>query len=322
MGVLTLQRLSEIAKHELGSEPGSPIELREMANMAGEHLMGARQWVWAEGREVRLRPRKQIALAAATWTEATKRLTLTGAFADYSPLSGDTVVVDAGDDATLGTYEVTARVDADSITLATSIGSAADGDTDIGGVLPNDQIALPADFTFQGITAYAMTNGLISEMETVSPLDMLRFRSLGTTGSLIGFWALLRHVRSNSGGQPIPRLELYPRADDDAESLVIYYRAGWLEPATDDEVLSIPVWLNSLYIEMFKAVVNAQDEPENGTMDERWTKLRSGVLWLDAVRLDATMQPDVGCTTGTWLGYGGRGYGVGRYDVPPPLIPT
>jgi predicted outer membrane repeat protein len=76
-----------------------------------------------------------IAIAAATWTDATKTLTLTGAFTNYVYKSGDRVRITGGTGATAGFYVVASRASADAITLTTSIGVGADGQTDIAGSL-------------------------------------------------------------------------------------------------------------------------------------------------------------------------------------------
>jgi hypothetical protein len=59
-----------------------------------------------------------LALATATWTEATFTLTQVGAFAAYTFTQGDLLYVSAGTGATVGLYEIASRVDNDSITLA------------------------------------------------------------------------------------------------------------------------------------------------------------------------------------------------------------
>jgi hypothetical protein len=318
MVTLSLKDLERFAKDEIGASPSISTEIRDLASEAGSHFMNSRQWCWAEGRSVTLRPRARILLVGATWTEATRTLTKVGAFASYSFLSADVAIVTDGTGATVGTYEVESKTDSDSIVLVTSIGSAADGQTDIEAGLPNDQINLPSDFDLQQITAYQAGNGLIGLMEFTTAQGMLDLRTWNTHGSSIGFWALLRHVRSNAGGQPIPRLELWPQAGSDAEALTIFYRGGWKDPATDEEILSIPAWCSGLFLEFFRAVVMGREEPEGGSVSERIGAVRSGILWTDAVLRDGAMQPDMGFARNCWMdGYGSR---ISRFDVPGPIV--
>lgn len=319
MGNLTLLDLGRIARHQLGAEPGSPTELAELANFAGQHLMSSWQWQWAEGRSIEIVARASITLEGATWIEATLTLMKVGAFADYSFLSADTLDVLSGTGATIARYEVASRTSDDAIVLRTSIGAAADGQTDIEARMLNDQVALAPDFDVRQITAYAVSNGLIGTLEFVTAQTMLNLRSSNPATTTVGFWALLRHVRGFNGGQPVPRLELAPHTSGSDQRLVLYYRAGWRAPEADDEVIGIPDWLNLLYIEMFKAVVKGEEEPELGTVDERLAALRTGVLWHDAIRRDSQVQTDYGRPVGGWMDVPlGRGYG--RYDIPTALL--
>ena len=73
----------------------------------------------------------RYAVTAATYTHATKKITKTAGFATTIP-TGASVRVTAGTSATLGDYITSSTAaDADNIYLTASLGSAADGQTDI-----------------------------------------------------------------------------------------------------------------------------------------------------------------------------------------------
>jgi hypothetical protein len=74
-----------------------------------------------------------IVLSGAAWTEGTHTLSLTGAFADYTFAPGDSVEIVSGTGATPGNYAISARLSADAIQLATSIGAGANGQNNISG---------------------------------------------------------------------------------------------------------------------------------------------------------------------------------------------
>lgn len=76
-----------------------------------------------------------ISLTGATWTESSKTITKTGAFASYVFSSGDTLTITGGTGATTGTYYVASRTSDDAVVLTASIGSGADGQTNIAGSL-------------------------------------------------------------------------------------------------------------------------------------------------------------------------------------------
>lgn len=74
----------------------------------------------------------RIALTGGTWTDSSKTLTKTGAFASYTHTNGARVrVLTGAADAVEGDYIVASKTSDNAIVLTTSIGAAADGDTDV-----------------------------------------------------------------------------------------------------------------------------------------------------------------------------------------------
>lgn len=72
-----------------------------------------------------------ITFAGAAWTEATKKITLTNAFLNYTFRAGDTLQITAGGGgAVLGLYTIASKIDDSNITLTTSPGA---GSTGLGG---------------------------------------------------------------------------------------------------------------------------------------------------------------------------------------------
>jgi hypothetical protein len=314
---ITVQTCAEVAAYEVGGKPAGPLETRELVDQAGHFLVGMTAWRWLEGRQARLRTRTQIDLTGATWTEATKTLTKAGAFTDYTWLEGDTLDDVSGTGATDGTYEVASRVDANSITLATSIGAAANGQTDIAATLPNDQVALPSDFDIQRITAWGVVGGLAGALSLSSGQDLLDLR--WTRGRwTCSFWGLLNHVRSLADGRTIPRLDIGPGVLDGTEQLVIFYRAGWATPEDDGSPLPLPKsgWLNSLFLEVLKAFAMSQEESEKGSLMQRLALVKAGPLFADAYGRDQTLQAQAGnIGNGGWMEpYSGWGRSGGWFD--------
>jgi len=64
--------------------------------------------------------RIQVALATATWTEATQTLTQVGAFANYAFTAGDKLTIESGTGVTVGTYLIASRTGDDAIVLSES----------------------------------------------------------------------------------------------------------------------------------------------------------------------------------------------------------
>ena len=113
-----------------------------------------------------------ITFTGATWTNATLKITKTGAFTNYTYTSGDTLVITAGTGATPGTYTIASKIDNNNITLTASIGAGADGNTDMAGrfVLVN------------GDLTYSITEGTSFTITSVKYADssQTETRDIGT----------------------------------------------------------------------------------------------------------------------------------------------
>jgi len=301
---LTVQACTRELEHEIGGPLGGPAEHRELVDRAGHSLVGMATWNWLTGRQVRLRSRVSIDLTGATWTEATLTLRKVGAFATYTWLEADTVEVTDGTGATVGTYEIASRTDADEIVLATSIGAAANGQTDIAATLPNDQVALPSDFDLQRITAYGVVGSFRGALGLGTGQDLLDLRWTGSVWTA-SFFALLNHVRSAADGRTIPRLDLHPGQLDGTEQFVIIYRAGWSTPEDDGAPLPLPKsgWLNALFLEVLKAYAHVQEDDESlGALGKRLDAIKATSLFSDALARDQSMQPHIGAVgNGGWM---------------------
>lgn len=118
--------------------------------------------------------RIRVALATATWTEATKTLTEAGAFADYVYAAGDTLVIESGTGATPGVYAIASRTDDDSIVLTESLSiTGADLATgDIVSVYATDGMTeVPADLQ-AGVIAQAMLKHNTADTAGLEKIDL------------------------------------------------------------------------------------------------------------------------------------------------------
>jgi len=325
---LSVQQCQREAEWEVGGGALSgPAEMRELVDRAGHALVSMAPWRWLNGRQARLRTRASIDLTGATWTEATKTLTKTAAFASYTWLEADTLDLTDGTGATAAFYEVTSRTSDDAIVLATSIGSAADGQTDIEATLPNDQVALPSDFDIQRVTAYATVGNVWNGLALGSGQDVLDLRWSGTRW-VANFFGLLNHVRALADGRTIPRLDLAPHSSQGTEELVIFYRAGWATPEDDGAPLPLPMsgWLNSLFLEILKAHAHVQEDDESlGSLGQRLAAIQAGPVFRMALERDQVMQPLLGSSDagGGWM----QGRGIdwkngGWWDRGSRLLPS
>lgn len=85
---------------------------------------------------------QEVAFTAANWTNATKYLIKSGAFAGYLWKSGDVLTLSAGTGVTVGQYTIAAKIDDDTLELATDINGAGGdiSDNTIAGTIDNGRL--------------------------------------------------------------------------------------------------------------------------------------------------------------------------------------
>jgi hypothetical protein len=295
--VLRSVDLFEILRYTLGGPSETPIEEQELVNHAGHIFVTMHPWVWLNGRMAKLTTRASIAITGASWVEATRTLTSTGSFTNYSFVTGDTIQITEGTNTTLGLYEIESRVDDDDIILVTgsSLGATASA---IAGTMDNDQVELPTDFDFQRIIGYQADNALVNTMSLTTDQTMINLRSVTPGVTTLNFWAVLHWVRNNAGGAPTPRLEIWPPNSVTEEKFVIFYRGGWRTPTTDTQPLDIPTWLEPLYVEVLKEVARGHEMEDEMPLYMRLDRLKQSQMFRDATLRDGTSQIDLGIMGG------------------------
>lgn len=95
----------------------------------------------------------KVSFSGATYTHSTKTIAKTGAFERYALANSTRIIIVSGTGATAGEYVVATRVGDDSITLSTSIGAGADGQTDIVGYIIGGRTAVRIERTNVCLTA-------------------------------------------------------------------------------------------------------------------------------------------------------------------------
>ncbi len=89
------------------------------------------------------------------------------------------------------------------------------------------------------------------DMVSLETMERLRRDTTGVTGT--PYYGSLTYA--HGGGQPVPRLELYPVPSENVTGGLIYYaKQGWVTWPDEVTAAPIPEWLESLYIEIVRAV--------------------------------------------------------------------
>lgn len=294
-------------EHSLGA-PIDGFSTLSLVNQAGAWLLSSHPWKHLERPPYRLNLRGTITITAATWTESTLTLAVTDpatAFADYVLLEGDQVEIEDGTGADAGFYDVMSATTS-ALVLRTSIGSAADGQTDIAGQLETPSARLPSDIqeliSIQGCGA----SGSNVRLTTMDALINLRADSAG--GGSSDFYGAINWGKSvgADGGPPIPRLELWPAPSVDAfNSVLIVYRSGWTRLTSDQDYTNTPDWFDSLVIQAMRSYARGI---ENNNMDEELARVKTSAMYADACQRDGSIQRKLGRYRGGAVAMrGGRG---------------
>ena len=153
-------------------------------------------------------------------------------------------------------------------------------------------VDLPADF--KSIVSVD-TNGLTTDFELVTFSRIIKLQK-NTAGATLFYEAAIEYAYPTSGGgPPTPRLTMWPTpTTTDADALNLFYRRGWVEVATDNDLLTLPPWMHACYLEVLRAASAGWSEHEGGTRAERLHMVMQGPDWKGAVKRDAQVQPDYG----------------------------
>ena len=287
---MTLTAAQCIADMKLaaGTSPEGFVPI-DAINSVGVIVSGLHAWKWRE-RFGRLNSRAAIAVSDATWEESSKTLTKAGAFASYAFLAGDEVQITGGADATLGFYKIANRVDADAITLETSIGSAADTDADIDFTVLTPALALPSDFEALIDDPRSTATGQSIAMVPHDRLQLLRVAedAWGDYGSIV-------YAHLAAGGAPVPRLEVHPQpATSTVNAYVITYRARWQDVSSDQAVIPIPDFLEPFFRDICRLYARSVVENDTIGFSERVATRLQSPDYAAVIYRDGMIQPSYG----------------------------
>lgn len=296
--VLAVAHVLQQMQFELGggSIPGelNPIGI---LNQAGHHLYSMHPWKWAVGRPALLDLRGVVSGSTATWTAASKTLTDTGGFTDYTFLSGDEIVIAGGTSATTGVYKIASRTSANAIVLETSL---APGNLTIGDIswrIDPGTVALPSDLRdilWISSTSFSAVGGIsLVPLQTILELRKASVSVTAVTGLFYGA------VVYNSASPPKPILEIYPAPSANATGAMrIFYRSRWVDLTNDVGNIDVPEFVYDLLIQIARAYAAGYVRNEQASLDVRLAQIRLGPIFDVAKRSDGMVQPFNGILMG------------------------
>lgn len=309
--VVSVNHALDHIRHTLGGGNLS-IELDELGilNQAGEYLISMHPWHWLVGRSALINLRTSVSGTTATWTASGNILTETGAFEDYSFVSGDVIEITDGTGATTGFYEVSSRTDDDNIVLSGSISSSNLATGDIEWNIQANSCTLPSDF--RDIVDITSTDSTLYDVRQTTLSQLLRYRT--SQPFVTGDWNYAVAV-SWSGSPPVPILELYPSSQSIQNgAFTIFYRGGWDRVTTDSANIDVPEFIDSLFLRLVRAFARGYEREDSVTMNQLLLEIQQGPEFVMAARRDGMIQPYKSRLTGggaivhsrTQNGYRGR----------------
>lgn len=231
----------------------------QIINQAGRAFCTSHDWNFLMTPPTAVSFSDPIELTAATWTSATKTLTQTGAFTNYTFYSGDTIELTDGTGLTAGEYQIASRTSANAITLTNDC-DATDGSTDIEGTLYIRNLALPSNFgSIDNVEP--VSGGVVNNVIVVTPghLSHMRARDLSVVGGTM-YAAVVYPAKASATASHVgPVLQVYPPPTAAGDGLHISYRRVWTELSSDTDLADIPLYCESALIEFIVAFANGYD---------------------------------------------------------------
>ena len=294
--MINLAELKVAASQVLGVKPDERIDVEGLINDAGRYLFTVHKWRWRDRPATPLSYIAPITLTAATYTESTKTITKTGAVASYTYRGNEQIEITGGDNATQGFYRIASRTSADAIVLAQSIGSAADGDTDIAAEITFPYCVLPSDFGEGEIVSVAVNSNSFQKAMPESLSTIRRMREDQWLTEYHMYYAPVWPSQlSTSVAMPGPLLEIYPTpAAAEQSPLTLTYKAGWVVLEDEDAVANLP----SGYEYILKRLVKAFAHEALTHSNEDVIAVRASPELMDLKKADGGTQGNLGMITG------------------------
>jgi hypothetical protein len=289
---MSLDRALRTVQHAAYNDASVPA--LDIVNEAGIRLFSMHPWRFLNKPPVQLSLRAPISFTGATYTEATK--TLSGlSISAYSHANGDSLSISSGTGASVRDYTIVSAT-ATAAVLSESIGSGADGKSDIAGTINAGRaVVLPSDFGAQ--LKLVTTGGLTQHISFTSQQRLIQARSRTPSPPLGVYWASIFTAKdlTTAGGAPTYRLELYPDGTAaDPDFLTVSYQVAWEDVTEDAQVISIPWYTHPIYTQILRAITRGYEEEEQATVDDHIDRIKASSAWFDATSNDGLVQPDVG----------------------------
>lgn len=297
---LTARRASEFVTNILGGEAASEVGGFFLLNQAGLQMTNSRTWNCNLRTTSRLEYRAPVVGAAATYdhvgtTSAT--ITLSNAFDNYTFTPGDvvTMTLTSGTD-TVGQVKVLSRTNGNEIAveLNTVVGDAVSISFD----LDTSHVLLPEDFGSH-VELFG-TRSFLRYAYSASLTELMDNETNQLVAASFSSGYAIEWAQAAEKAQPVATLKVWPEPSASTwDELSLVYRRGWLELTSDDDIVSIPDWLENLYIQYVRAFAAGYEDGTSplqrvAALDSAIASVETGHIYARAKRHDENMQPTYG----------------------------
>jgi len=95
------------------------------------------------------------------------------------------------------------------------------------------------------------------------------------------------------------RLELWPTpATNDSNRILVYYRRGWQPCETDNALIPIPQWCETLYLALVRAIARGYERESEADIGQRIAAVEQSPLAKTAMERDKLSVPHIGAMRG------------------------
>lgn len=329
---MTLQTSDAIAhiRHTLASEDVPDIGAYRILNDAGQYLVNMHNWAWCEGVQANLsltgdQPyvwlpedfREIMAIQPTNGLNAGFRLTTQErllslrSLAVTSTFEFHAALVHAPrSEAATGIIRPTDIVTGDDIEIADAYNPAVRFTCGSGTNTATTRF-FAADATAAGVAqnlAEAINNApaLYLRASVTNNDVMLTHARVGARGNSMsydtnpdgtnsGTWTTAVYATGIDGGPVRARLDLWPTpGQDEKDRLMVYYRRGWQACDSDNALIPIPDWIETLYLTLVRAFARGYERESEVGIEQRIAAVRQGPVFAAAMLRDKEMLQHIG----------------------------
>lgn len=291
--MISTQECLQHIRDTLGGELSADLTAISILNQAGQHLATMHEWLFYQRPIVSLDIRGDVVFTNGSSPNNSSVLTVSGA-SSYVFLEGDQVQLTSGTGVTAQFCNIVSQAGT-ALTLDITIQSSGGAVSNIAGTIITRACRLPSDF--RKVLSIVPTEGLVSSFTFTNMASIAAMRANGINVSGLVYWGAITYGRNRAttGGQPVPRLEIYPTTQTSvSNALKLNYVAGWQTLTSDSVVVEIPDFVDNLYIQLVRSFARAYAQEDTAQLDVRLSVIHKGPLYKAAIDRDGEVQGNMG----------------------------